>query len=72
MRCEKVSVVGWPLLNRAGVKRARLRRIRQVAVSSDRDPLDLVTLQFDTRPSVLIERLTPTVPWSSLRIASAG
>ena len=72
MRCEKVSVVGWPLLNLAGVKRARLRRILQVAVSSDRDPLDLVTLQFETRPSVLIERLTPTVPWSSLRIASAG
>jgi len=44
------------------VYRARLRRIRQVALSSERDPLDPVTLHPLTRPSVPMESETETVP----------
>ncbi len=51
--------MGWPLLPLAGVNRARLRRILQVALSNEREPLDDVTLQPLTRPSVPIARLTP-------------
>ena len=50
------------MLPLAGVNRARLRRILQVALSNEREPLDEVTLQLLTRPSVPIARLTPTVP----------
>ena len=51
MRLATVSVVGLPLLSRAGVKRARLRMMRQVALSRAVEPLDPVTLQAETRPS---------------------
>ena len=51
MRAVTLSVVAAPLLSRAGVNRARLRMIRQVAVSSAVDPLDDVTVQLVTLPS---------------------
>ena len=72
MRADWVSVVGWPLLSRAGVNRARLRMIRQVAVSSALDPLDDVTTQLVTLPSGPIVSRKPVVPSSSLRRADAG
>ena len=65
MRALTLSVVGWPLLSRAGVKRARLRMIRQVAVSSAVEPLDDVTVQLVTRPSGPTVSRKPVVPCSS-------
>ena len=48
---ETLSLVALPLLSCAGVNFARARMIRQVALSSAVDPLDPVTVQFETRPS---------------------
>ena len=48
-----MSLVGCPLLFRAGVNRARLRTILQVALSRDDEPLEEVTVQLVTRPSAL-------------------
>jgi hypothetical protein len=64
--------VGLPLLSIAGVNFARRCRIRHVVESRVRDPLDPVTLQAETRPSVPIDKATDTVPDSSLSIACAG
>ena len=66
------SVVGWLLLFRAGVKRARLCMIRHVARSSVDEPLDEVTVQPVTRPLVPISSRKPVVPDSSARIAASG
>ena len=49
-----VSVVGLPLLSRAGVKRPRLVSNLHVVLSSAEDPLDFDTVQPVTRPFVPI------------------
>ena len=72
MRALTVSVVGCAIAVRAGVNRARLRMIRQVAVSSADDPLDEVTVQLVTPPSGPTVSRNPVVPSSSLRRADAG
>ena len=72
IRCLKVPVVGLPLLSRAGENFARLVKIRQVVVSSVRDPLDPETLQPVTRPVVPMLSTTETVPCSSLSSAVCG
>jgi hypothetical protein len=72
MRALTLSVVAWPLLSRDGVNRARLRMIRQVAVSSAFDPLDDVTVQLVTLPSGPTVSRKPVVPSSSARRAEAG
>jgi hypothetical protein len=72
MVCVTESVVGWPLLSLAGENLARLVRIRQVALSSDREPLDEITEQLSTRPVTPIVSRTVTRPVSSLRRASCG
>ena len=72
MRALEVSPIGFPLWSFAGVKRARRMRIEQVVLSSELDPEDDVTLQFDTRPLEPIVRLTAVVPCSSLRSADCG
>ncbi len=72
MRVVVLSPVLLPLLSVAGVKRARLRRRRQVVLSSELEPDELVTEQLVTRPSGPTSRRTPVVPCCSLRIASCG
>src|SRR3954470_21092054 len=72
MRLETVSLVGWPLLSWAGVKRAREGSNRQVAESSPDEPLDEVTWQPVTRPFGPTSRRKPVVPDSLLRSAEAG
>jgi hypothetical protein len=70
--CGKVELVAAPLLSCAGVKRARLERIRQVAESSVRDPLDDATEQPVTRPLEPTLSTTLTVPCSSFWIEDYG
>ncbi len=65
MRWVSVSVVELPRLSRAGVNLARLCRIRQVALSSVREPLDELTLQPVTRPLGPTVSRTVTDPCSS-------
>ena len=66
------SPVAAPVLSLAGVKRARLFMIRQVAESSALDPLDEVIVQSVTRPLGPTSSLNPVVPCSSARIAEGG
>jgi hypothetical protein len=66
------SEVGLPLLSIAGVNRARLRMILQVAASSADEPLELVTVQLVTRPLEPTSSRKPVVPSSSERSAEAG
>ena len=72
MRLLTLSPVGLPLLSRAGVKRALLFMIRQVAASRADEPLDEVTVQLATRPSAPTSSLKPVVPCSSALIADGG
>ncbi len=72
MRLETLSLVGWPLLSRAGVNRARDRIILQVAESSAEEPLDEVTVQAVTRPFGPTSSLNPVAPCSPPRSAEAG
>ena len=67
-----VSLVGLPLLSRAGVNFARRRRILQVAESSAPLPDDWVTLHPVTRPSGPIVSEARTVPWAPEATADAG
>jgi len=66
------SAVGLPLLSVAGVNRARLLMILQVALSSEDEPLDEVTVQLVTRPFGPMSSLNPVVPCSSARMAESG
>src|SRR4051794_40607204 len=59
MRADVLSATALPVESWAGVKRARLFMIRQVAASSADDPLELVTLQALTCPSGPISRWKP-------------
>ena len=72
MRFLTVSEVGCPVLSRAGVNRARLRRIRQVAASSDDEPLEFVIEQAWTRPSGPTVSEKEAVPSSLARCAADG
>ena len=72
MRPLTVSLVAAPLLSLAGVNRARLRRIRQVAVSSELEPLDAVIEQDWTRPSGPTVSEKDAVPSSLARCAADG
>ena len=72
IRAETESEVGWPLLSRAGVKRARLVSSLQVAESRADDPLEEVTVQPVTRPFEPTLRRKPVTPSSSARSAEAG
>ena len=72
MRALWVSVVGFPLLSRAGVNRARLRMIRQVVLSSAEFPLEPVTEQPVARPSAPTVTVIRVVPSASARCADAG
>ena len=72
MRLLTESAVDLPVLSRAGVKRARLFMIRQVAESSALDPLDEVIVQLVTRPLAPTSSRNPVVPCSSARIAEGG
>ena len=72
MRLETESVVGFPLLSRAGVNLARERMILQTALSKAVDPLDDVTVQLLTRPFAPTSSRKPVVPCSSARIADSG
>jgi hypothetical protein len=66
------SVTALPAVSFAGVKRARRVRRRQAVSSSVLDPLDEVTVQFVTRPSVPMSSRKPVVPLSPARIAESG
>jgi hypothetical protein len=66
------SLVALPVLSCAGVNRALLLMIRHVALSSDEEPLELVTEQFVTRPSGPTSRRKPVTPCSPARMAESG
>ena len=72
MRALDESPIGCPFWSFAGVKRARRVKIEQVVLSSELDPEDAVTRQFDTRPLEPIVKATDVVPFSSLRSADCG
>jgi hypothetical protein len=67
-----VSLVGLPLLSRAGVNRARLVSSLQVALSSEGTPLDETTEQPVTLPPELTSSRTRTVPVCWFLRASDG
>jgi len=67
-----VSVVGLPLLSRAGVNFARRRRMLQVAESSDPLPVDWVMLQPTTLPSGPMVNAARAVPSAPADWAAAG
>jgi len=66
------SAMGLPLLSRAGVNRARLLKIEQVARSKADEPLDELTEHAVTLPSAPTVSRTLTVPCSSRSAAADG
>jgi hypothetical protein len=67
-----VSVAGLPLESRAGVNFARLWSNLHAVLSRMDEPLDDVTWQSVTRPSVPMLSLKPVVPLCPARIAESG
>ena len=73
MDCGDVlEVVGLPAESCAGSYLARDLKMRQVVLSSVREPLDPTTEQSATRPLGPTVRTTRTVPCSSFSIALCG
>lgn len=72
IRLLKLSFVGLPFRSSAGEKPARSMSSRQAAESRAAEPLEAVTAQLATRPSLPTSTRKPTAPSSPDRIAEAG
>ena len=64
--------MGLPFWSLAGVNLTLRFAIRQVASSRSEFPLEEVTLQAETRPSVPTDSAATTRPDASARIAAGG